>query len=229
MRVLAGAMRGFTDQIGDTTKSCGELVLILCHPRAILDNTSHSPAVKGHRLFLLRHRADKPSVGPLGIGCTIHPRCELCLHLKQLLEDFVVGVQQVVKHRVANQHCFDVERHRFGSQGHCTHQAQLGAKLLNFERTVLQGALQPFPTERTQQTLACWDDEISAVSPMQGTRLNHGVICKEPTPRGLVFDPSNQIVVSGIGFHHNRRTFQILVVHQNVDFVTGEQPLGVCP
>ena len=66
------------------------------------------------------------------------------------------------------------------------------------------------------------DDQEPAVGPVDGAGPDHGEIGEQGAELSLSFDGSEQVGESGVGFENNRRPLQFAVVHEHIDFVTGQ-------
>ena len=105
-------MGRLTDEIGDLAEARREFVLIVRQTRTILDHAGHRTPIERQRLILVRDRADKQRVRSLGLRRAIHLRGEIGLDLEEFLKVLVIGVEQVVDDRVADENHFHVQRRR---------------------------------------------------------------------------------------------------------------------
>ena len=185
--------------------------------------------LRSHRqkVLLLAEGADEGGVVPDVLLGAVHGAVEIHLHLEQLHEVRVVGVQRVVEHRIANENGLDVEGYRLRSQALGGHKAHPVRRLLNGDAAVFEAPFESLPCQGVAQHLLYPDDIIAPVGAMQGAGAYHGEVCLQGAELGLSLHSSHDVVRSRAELRHYGRLPQVRVVDNDVHLVSTQAVLGV--
>ncbi len=130
---LAGPVVGLADDVGHVGEAGGQLALVLHQPAGVLHHLGHAGQVEGAQALLLAAGADEAGDLDRVLVVPVHLAGKVGPHLEQLLELVVVGVEQVVGVRVADQDDLDVQRDRLRAEAGGGDHAELLAQLLDLD------------------------------------------------------------------------------------------------
>jgi hypothetical protein len=140
---------------------------------------------------LLADSLYKERVLALCLGGAVHRGGKVGLDLEKFLEILIVGVQQVIEQRVADEHDLDVERDRLRFQRYRADEAELGAQLLDADVTVFERALECVPGQVIDEHLAHRQHQVATVGPMERPWLDHSKVGGDRSHESVMFDATN--------------------------------------
>ena len=79
----------------------GEFLRVIHQAHTLFDNGGHGSAIKGQQVFIANHSGNHPGVEHVIFWVSLETRFKICRNFKQLSEVWVVGMQHVVEHAIA--------------------------------------------------------------------------------------------------------------------------------
>src|SRR5581483_10195496 len=214
---LARAEARLGDEVGDLLQARGQLALALAQPPAVLDHPGDRAAVEVQEAAVAHAPADERGVAALVRGRPVELGGEVRLHLEELAEALVEGVEEVVELARAEEDDLDVDRDRLRAQARARQRAQLLAEVLDPHLAAAQGALQRVPGERVPEHVERHEHEEAAVRPLQRPGLDLAEVGHHRAERGAVLDAADEVVVGRVALHDDRSAAEGGVVDEDVD------------
>ena len=150
--------------------------------------------VKGGRPSSGDDIGDELGVELLVLGRAVGLGVEVGLDLEELLEVGVDLVEQVVDHRLADEHHLAVERDRLRVQGRPVAVSPICCgQVLDADLAGLEAALERVPGVGLGQQVARLHHEEAAVGAVQGAGLDHGEVGDQGAELGQVLDAADQV------------------------------------
>src|SRR4030067_187177 len=120
---------------------------------------------------------------------------EIRLHLEDLGKFLVVGLQQVIEQRIAEQEDTQTDRDRFRLERRRRDQAVKLGNVFNYDLPPLDDALQRIPGKGVAQHIQDIDHQIPAVGLEYRTRLDEGEVGGEEAVARYFLDTPDQVVI----------------------------------
>ncbi len=190
---------------------------MLGEPRSELGDPGDGGGVERGQLFLLAACGDELAVAALGLEVPLHVRAEVRLHLEQLAEILVEGVQQMIGVRVAQHDHSDLERYGLRLQRGGRDQAGVLDDLLQPHRPSPQRVLQRDPGDRVPQHVARFEDQVAAVRLVDRAGRDLAEVGDHGAELDPVLDPSDEVVVGRVFLMDDRRAAVRLVADDHID------------
>ncbi len=163
---------------------------------------------------------DRRSASGLGAGRKafgkVHLDPEAACELRVLFLQFVILFAR------ADHDDFGIDIHRLGFERNSRNRREGGARFFDLQSSAAQKAPQLFPHQRVGQQVAQMQHQEAAVRAVQTAGAYPGKIGHQHIVFGLIFDAAEQRAEQGIVFDDHRRAVQAIVVHDQVDPVTGQ-------
>ncbi len=224
--IAAGPIRTLGDEVSDVAEPCGEVVLILHQPRAVVDDAGYGCRREGAEVLLPAHHGDELGVFLDVLGVAGHAVVEIGLDLEQLVEVLIVVLQQIVQVGRSRQHHLDSERNGLRLQHGGGDQPQRLRVFFHPHDALLQCPLEGVPGLGAFQQGLCFQHQIAAVGAVQDTGPDHGEVGDQGAHHSLMLHPPHQIGEVRIAFVYHRRALGVGVVHKQVDAVAPHDAFG---
>jgi len=220
--VFLGPIGGFPHQVGELREAQRQFFLVLDHARRLLEDRRDCDSVHVRQVFFADEAGDEPRHLHCGFRLAIGLKVEVCLDLEDLGEVLVVGEQELVPDRIAEQDHLAVERDGLRLQRLGGEQPVALRQILDADLAVTDGALETLVHVRVAEHVLDVEDQVAAVGLGERAGADHREVGQQGAELRPPLDAPDQVGERRVGLDDDRRSLGVRVVDDDVDLVAGE-------
>ena len=219
---LAGAEVALGEQVSQPTAVQAELLTVLHAAGGVFDDPRHAGTVQRQQLLALLQGPDQAGEQQGALGSAHHVLGHIRRHLEQGGELRVILLEDVVEVAIPLQYHLDVQRQGLGLQLYGADETEQLFHGLYADLAGFQGALQGGPGKGAGEQFVGVENQVTAVGPVQGPRLDQVEVRHQRAHLGDILNPADQVAETRTVLVDHRRRLQPLVVYQHIDVVLGK-------